>query len=120
MPLFNAHRTLRNAERYDTSASNRTAQTNSSDANDLMNTHGGNVDSESDARILQHKKFDEQTRSYIDPVTRQPVDLTQLIQAMSSFHDQNLSLMAGTSAKGGAADKSSYLSTGGTRASRDM
>ena len=63
---------------------------NSSETNDLLNAHRSDAESGSQAGILAQEEVDEQTRTYIAPLTRQLEDLTQLIQRMWSVHGPNL------------------------------
>ena len=82
----------------------------SSESNAVLSAHGINTDFES----LTHGEVDKRIRNYLDPLNRQPEDLTRLIQGMSTFHRQYHSIRVGTCAISSATDPSLNKLTRGT------
>ena len=79
----------------------------SSETSDVLNAHRGNGGFEFEAQIPTQEEGDEKNKTYITTLTKQPEDLTRLIQGMSSVHQTNVSPRASTSANSSAVGISS-------------
>ena len=96
MPAFDMARELRNCRKSETFIGINMNESNSSDTSLILSADQNNVNNDSESRVHRQEEFYRKVWNYTARLTKQLVDLSRLIQRLSTSHRPNFSPRTGT------------------------